>query len=115
MSSIKEIAQQIPADANPRNVKDMAARTGNIYETLNIISNRARQIQSDLKKELQDKLDEFSVGTEQLEEVQENKEQIEISKFYERMPNPALLAAEEFLRDELHYRFKDEEDMEGKR
>ena len=80
------------------------APTNNIYEAINIIAKRATQINGDLKKELLDKLDEFATYNDSLEEVFENKEQIEVSKFYEKLPKPHALAVEEWLTDKIYYR-----------
>ena len=85
------------------------APTENIYEAISIISKRAGQINADLKKELVDKLDEFATYNDSLEEVFENKEQIEVSKFYERLPKPTAIAVEEWLNDKVYYRTPDEE------
>jgi len=85
-------------------VGELANATSNIYETLVIIAKRARQLNVDIKYELQQKLDEFAVSSETIEEINENKEQIEISKFYERLPNPAIIATEEFLDGDIYYR-----------
>jgi DNA-directed RNA polymerase subunit K/omega len=105
---IKSRAQGLDASARPRNVDQIAAKTTNIYESLSVISHRARQLSVQLKKELQGKLEEFSSATDSLEEVNENKEQIEISKFYERLPNPVTIAIKEFMEDELTFRRRDE-------
>ena len=78
--------------------------TENIYEAISIIAKRATQINSDLKKELVDKLDEFATYNDSLEEVFENKEQIEVSKFYERLPKPTAIAVEEWLNDKIYHR-----------
>ena len=83
--------------------------TDNIYEAISIIAKRATQINSDLKKELVDKLDEFATYNDSLEEVFENKEQIEVSKFYERLPKPTALAVEEWLNDKVYHRTPDAE------
>jgi DNA-directed RNA polymerase subunit K/omega len=80
------------------------APTHNIYEAISIIAKRANQINSDLKTELVDKLDEFATYNDSLEEVFENKEQIEVSKFYERLPKPTALAVEEWLNDKVYFR-----------
>ncbi len=80
------------------------APTKNIYEAISIIAKRAEQINGDLKKELVDKLDEFATYNDSLEEVFENKEQIEVSKFYERLPKPTAIAVEEWLNDKVYYR-----------
>lgn len=81
--------------------------TSNIYEAISIIAKRADQINSDLKKELIDKLDEFATYNDSLEEVFENKEQIEVSKFYERLPKPTAIAVDEWLNDKVYYRSPD--------
>lgn len=94
-----------------RNPSGLAQETGNIYETLAIIARRARQISSTLKEELSSKLAEFASSVDNLEEIFENREQIEISKFYERMPKPTIQATEEFLAGQIHYRYPDPEDM----
>ena len=87
-----------------KNVNDIKAKTGNVYESIAIIGKRANQINISLKEELHNKLDEFASHTDSLEEIHENKEQIEISRAYERMPNPALLATQEFMEDKIYYR-----------
>ncbi len=107
MSDIKSRAQGIESSARARNVNEIADKSSNIYESLVVISTRARQLSVQLKKELQGKLEEFSSATDSLEEVNENKEQIEISKFYERLPNPATIAMKEFMEDELSFRHKE--------
>ena len=86
------------------NRHEIAKETGNIYEAITIIAKRAEQIGSDLKEELTDKLKEFETHSEGLEEIFENKEQIEISKFYERMPKPTAIAIEEWLNENIYYR-----------
>lgn len=93
-----------------KNVLDQ--KTSNIYEALSIIAKRSVQINSEIKKELVDKLEEFATYTDSLEEVFENKEQIEISKFYERMPKPTSLAMEEFVEGKIHHRFPSQEGAE---
>lgn len=86
------------------NKDEIEAPTENIYEAIAIIAKRAEQINSDLKKELVDKLDEFATYNDSLEEVFENKEQIEVSKFYERLPKPTAIAVEEWLNEKIYYR-----------
>ncbi|MDY0779202.1 DNA-directed RNA polymerase subunit omega [Tenacibaculum sp. IB213877] len=81
--------------------------TGNIYEAISIIAKRATQINTDLKKELVDKLEEFATYNDSLEEVFENKEQIEVSKFYERLPKPHSIAVEEWLEGDVYFREPD--------
>ncbi len=78
--------------------------TENIYEAISIISKRANQINTDIKKELLEKLDEFATYNDSLEEVFENKEQIEVSKFYERLPKPHSLAVQEWLEGKIYHR-----------
>ncbi|APZ46749.1 hypothetical protein BW723_10840 [Polaribacter reichenbachii] len=80
------------------------APTENIYEAISIIAKRANQINADLKKELVDKLDEFATYNDSLEEVFENKEQIEVSKFYERLPKPTAIAVDEWLKGKVYHR-----------
>jgi len=92
-----------------RDVDKLAVNTGNVYESLVIISRRARQIAIKQKEELNSKLAEFASTVDNLEEVFENREQIEISKFYERMPKPATLATEEFIEGKVMYRRADVE------
>ena len=84
--------------------KEIEAQTGNIYEAISIIAKRATQINNDLKTELVDKLEEFATYNDSLEEVFENKEQIEVSKFYERLPKPTALAVEEWLNAKVYHR-----------
>ncbi len=79
-------------------------QTGNIYETVAIISKRANQISSELKTELDKKIEEFGSSTDNLEEVFENREQIELARFYERLPKPTLIAVHEFLNEQIYFR-----------
>lgn len=111
MSDIKSKAQGLDPNVQPRDVLELVDKTGNIYESIVIVSKRARQISSDLKWEIQRKLEEFAVSSDTIEEVQENKEQIEISKFYERLPNTAIIATNEFLNDEIQYRIVERENQ----
>lgn len=83
---------------------------GNIYEVINILAKRARQINAELKAELMEKLDEFATQGETLEEVFENHEQIEVSKYYERLPKPTAMAVQELLEDEIYSRSPDEKE-----
>jgi len=87
-----------------KNLIDIKAKTGNLYESIAVIAKRANQINITIKEELHNKLEEFASHTDSLEEIHENKEQIEISKAYERMPNPAILATTEFMEDKIYYR-----------
>jgi len=109
MTDIKTRVQGLDANLAARDVASIAETTGNIYEALCIIGKRANQLSVDLKSELHQKLEEFAVSSESIEEIHENKEQIEISKFYERLPNPALIATEEYMSEEINHRYKDQE------
>lgn len=93
-----------PTSTITRDVRQLDAQTDNIYESLVIISKRANQIANNLKEELHGKLSEFASANDNLEEVFENREQIEISKHYERMPKPTLVAVDEFLSGKVYYR-----------
>src|SRR3981081_3075055 len=90
-----------------KNLTDVKAKTGNLYESIAVISKRANQINISIKEELHNKLEEFASHTDSLEEIHENKEQIEISRAYERMPNPSLLATQEFFENKIYYRKSD--------
>ena len=92
-----------------KNLVDIKEKTGNLYESIAIIAKRANQISISIKEELHNKLEEFASHTDSLEEIHENKEQIEISKAYERMPNPALLATQEFYEDKIYFRRNEDE------
>jgi DNA-directed RNA polymerase subunit K/omega len=90
-----------------RNVVD--APTNNIYEAIAVISKRAEQINTDIRRELVDKLEEFATYNDSLEEIFENKEQIEVSKFYEKLPKPHALAVQEWLDNKIYYRNTDDD------
>ncbi len=92
-----------------RNTTDIKGRTGNLYESIAVISKRANQINISVKEELHSKLEEFASHTDNLEEVHENKEQIEISRFYERLANPAIQATQEFLDNKIYFRKNDDD------
>ena len=100
----------VPASIVTRNVADFAKQTGNVYEAVAIISKRANQISVKIKEELNSKLAEFATTVDNLEEVFENREQIEISKYYERMPKPTNLAVEEYLEGKIMFRMPAEEE-----
>lgn len=93
-----------PSVIETKNLVDIKAKTGNLYESIAVIAKRANQINISIKEELHNKLEEFASHTDSLEEIHENKEQIEISRAYERMPNPAILASAEFMEDKIYYR-----------
>ena len=88
----------------PRDLEILTQETGNVYETVVILAKRANQIASELKEELNQKLQEFASFTDNLEEIFENREQIEISKFYERLPKPTLIAFEEWEEEQIYHR-----------
>src|SRR5258708_18524869 len=92
-----------------RSLDDIKAKTGNLYESISIVGKRANQINISLKEELHNKLEEFASHTDSLEEIHENKEQIEISRAYERMPNPAWLAPKQFMDEKIYYRKNDDD------
>lgn len=95
------------ANVETKSLIEIKAQTGNLYESIAIVAKRANQINIALKEELHNKLEEFASHTDSLEEIHENKEQIEISKAYERMPNPAILATQEFMENKVYYRKND--------
>ena len=86
------------------NRNEIDASTDNIYEAISVISKRAEQINTDIRRELIDKLEEFATYNDSLEEIFENKEQIEVSKFYEKLPKPHALAVKEWLDDKIYHR-----------
>lgn len=110
MNDIKNSDAPINTTTIDKNLLD--EKTGNIYEAISIISKRATQINGDIKKELIEKLDEFATYNDSLEEIFENKEQIEVSKFYERLPKPHALAVQEWIEDKIYYRNTADEAIE---
>ena len=107
-----EIKKNIPNNTITRKLVDLDSETGNIYESVNIIARRANQIATELKTELNRKLADFSSPTDTMEDTFENREQIEISRYYERLPKPVIIATEEFIDHELV--FKEGKDGEMK-
>ena len=107
MSDIRNSNAPVNTTTNDKNQLD--APTGNIYEAISIIAKRATQINGDIKKELNEKLDEFATYNDSLEEIFENKEQIEVSKFYERLPKPHALAVQEWLEEKIYHRNTEDE------
>ncbi len=93
-----------PTNTITRDMADFREKTGNVYESIAIMGKRANQISTDIKDELKKKLEEFSSSSDNLEEVFENREQIEISRYYERLPKPTLIATQEFFEDKVYYR-----------
>ena len=100
----RQLSANTSSVVEPKKLSDIKDKTGNLYESIAVIAKRANQINISLKEELHNKLEEFASHTDSLEEIHENKEQIEISKAYERMPNPALLATQEFVDDKVYHR-----------
>ncbi|MCB9198763.1 MAG: DNA-directed RNA polymerase subunit omega [Flavobacteriales bacterium] len=90
-----------------RNLKDLDNQTDNIYETVVILSKRANQVNSGMKEELTSKLEEFASTTDNLEEIFENREQIEVSRFYERLPKPSAIAIQEYEEEKLFWKSQD--------
>ena len=99
-----DIKKNIPNNTITRKLVDLDSETGNIYESVNIIARRANQIATELKTELNRKLADFSSPTDTMEETFENREQIEISRYYERLPKPVIIATEEFIDHELVFK-----------
>jgi DNA-directed RNA polymerase subunit K/omega len=93
-----------PVSTITYNRNEVDASTGNIYEAISVIARRSEQINTDIRRELVDKLEEFATYNDSLEEIFENKEQIEVSKFYEKLPKPHSLAVQEWLNDKIYYR-----------
>jgi len=93
-----------PITTITRNLDDLYESTGNVYESTVIAAKRANQISVEMKEELKRKLEDFTSYVDNLEEVFENREQIEISRFYEKLPKPTLIALQEFLDNEVYYR-----------
>lgn len=106
MSTNKRAMAAVNPLVETRDVVAMKNKTGNLYESITVIARRANQISVTMKEELHRKLDEFSSHSDNLEEIHENKEQIEISRIYERMANPALQAINEFAEDKIYHRKK---------
>ena len=93
-----------PLNTVTRDMVKLSEDTGNVYETVRIIAKRANQISAEMKKDLEKKLQEFATLTDNLEEVNENREQIEISRYYEKLPKPTLIATQEYVDHKLYFR-----------
>jgi DNA-directed RNA polymerase subunit K/omega len=104
-----------PVNTVTRNIMDLCDETGNIYETVAIIAKRANQISVQIKEDLSKKLAEFASYNDTLEEVFENREQIEISRYYEKLPKPSLLATEEFVDNQIYWRDPQKEQQQKER
>lgn len=110
MSDIKNKVQGLDPNVRARDLSQLVGDSRNIYETLAVVSKRSRQLSVDLKSELNGKLEEFAVQSDTIEEVSENKEQVEISKFYEKLPNPVIIAMEEYLEGDIYFRYNQQKD-----
>ncbi len=102
-----------PTNTVTRNLMDLCEETGNIYETVAIIGKRANQISSEMKQDLSKKLSEFASYNDSLEEVFENREQIEISRYYEKLPKATLIATQEYMEGDVYYRDPSKETEEA--
>jgi len=98
-----------PTNTETQNIITLAEQTGNIYETIVVLSKRANQISVELKEELNAKLNEFASYTDNLEEIFENREQIEISRFYEKLPKPVLISLQEYVDEQIYFRNPEKE------
>jgi len=92
-----------------RNIFELTAPTGNIYETVVILAKRANQVGLEMKEELNKKIEEFATPSDNLEEIYENREQIEIARYYENLPKPTLIAINEYLREQIFFKMPDPE------
>lgn len=104
MKHISSISPKVAESTIPRDLTKFEEPTGNLYESLAVISKRANQIGAKLKEDLYNKLADFTHDSDNLEEVFENKEQIELASFYEQMPKPTLIAAQDFLEGKIYFR-----------
>lgn len=93
-----------------RNLRELEAETNNIYETITVLSKRSNQINVEMKEELNQKLDEFATSTDNLEEIFENREQIEVSRYYERLPKSGAIAIQELENDKIFWKSPENED-----
>ena len=100
-----------PSTTITRDVRELESKTGNIYETIAVIAKRSNQISAEIKEELTNKLAEFATHTDNLEEIFENREQIEVSKFYERLPKASLVATQEFIDNKIYSRNPSKENV----
>jgi DNA-directed RNA polymerase subunit K/omega len=106
--------KKVKTDVNAvtRNIEDFTKGTSNVYETVVVLSKRANQIGAELKEELNQKISEFATTTDNLEEVFENREQIEIAKYFEHLPKPTLIAVQEYINEEIYIRNPNKEEAE---
>ncbi len=109
------VNNQIPSEVISRDLRNLEASTMNIYQSIAIIGKRANQLSLEQKEELHDKLAEFAPSTDNLEEVFENREQIEISTYYEKLPKTTIVATEEFIANKVYFRMPVTEVVEGEK
>ncbi|MDZ4839717.1 MAG: DNA-directed RNA polymerase subunit omega [Bacteroidota bacterium] len=102
----------LPTEVTSRDLRDIENPTANIYESIVVISKRANQISAEIKEELTSKLSEFAPATDNLDEVFENREQIEISTYYEKLPKASIISTEEFLADKTYFRNPNKESQQ---
>ena len=112
---MEEKKKKMPNTTITRNTAEFSPMTGNIYETVAVLTKRANQIAAEEKRELHRKIEEFSNSNDGIDEYYENREQIEVVRRFEQMPKPALVATEEYLNHELYYRNPAKEDLEQQR
>jgi DNA-directed RNA polymerase subunit K/omega len=112
---MEEKKKKMPNTTITRNTAEFSQMTGNIYETVAVVTKRANQIAAEEKRELHRKIEEFSNSNDGIDEYYENREQIEVVRRFEQMPKPALVATEEYLNHELYYRNPAKEDLEQQR
>ncbi len=105
----RHLSGNTQSSVETKSLIEIKAKTGNLYESIAIVAKRANQINIAMKEELHNKLEEFASHTDSLEEIHENKEQIEISKAYEKMPNAAILATQEFMDNKIYHRKNDDD------
>lgn len=105
----RHLSGNTQSSVETKSLIEIKDKTGNLYESIAIIAKRANQINIGMKEELHNKLEEFASHTDSLEEIHENKEQIEISKAYEKMPNAAILATQEFMENKIYHRKNDDD------
>jgi len=101
-----------PVTTVTRNIVELAEKTGNIYEAVMICAKLADQINEEMRHELYEKLEQFASYTDNLEEIHENREQIDVSKYYEKLPKPTLIAIEEFLNDRIYFKRVEDNDLD---
>ncbi len=113
MSKTEKVNSGVPSSNEVVSMKDIENQTGNLYRSIYIISKRSHQIQSKIREELHSKLEEFASHTDNLEEVHENREQIEMSRAYEKMPKSTLISLNEFVNEKIYYRATEEDNADN--